>query len=429
MSLSRLTYGLLLRLMLPFAFVRLAVKGLRQRGYWRGWGQRLGFAPHHEDVLWIHAVSVGEVRAAAALVRALHETHPDRRLLVTTTTPTGADQARALLGHLASHTYLPYDSPSAVERFLTRTRPLALLVMETEIWPVLYERCARRGIPVCLLNARLSMRSFRRYQWIPRLIRQTLGHVDLIAAQTEADAGRLIHLGAGASHVHVAGNLKFDLVLPEGIAQAGARLRACFQGAGPVWIAASTHEGEEEIVLKAHLALRARYPDLGLILAPRHPERAPALARLCARHDLNPVSRSHGTNQVIERARSVLLADTLGELPLLLAAAKVAFMGGSLVPVGGHNLLEPCALGVPVVFGPHMFNFAEIARLVNERGAGRQISGPAPLADMLEYYLANPSACDHAAKAGRALIHDHRGAVARTLALLEPLITPSRALS
>ncbi|MHB1515807.1 MAG: lipid IV(A) 3-deoxy-D-manno-octulosonic acid transferase [Acidiferrobacteraceae bacterium] len=429
MSLSRLAYVSLLRLMLPVAFARLAVKGLRQRGYWQGWGQRLGFVSCHEGVLWIHAVSVGEVRAAAALVRALHETYPDRRLLVTTTTPTGADQARALLGHLAAHTYLPYDSPSAVERFLTRTKPSALLVMETEIWPVLYERCARRGIPVCLLNARLSMRSFRRYQWIPNLIRQTLGHIRLIAAQTEADAGRLIRLGAEAPCVHVAGNLKFDLVLPEGIAQTGAHLRACFEGAGPVWIAASTHDGEEEIVLRAHLTLRTRYPDLGLILAPRHPERASALARLCERHGLKPVWRSRGTNQVIERARSLLLADTLGELPLLLAAARVAFMGGSLVPAGGHNLLEPCALGVPVVFGPHMFNFAEIARLVNERGAGRQISGPAPLADMVEYYLANPSACDHAAEAGRAIIHDHRGAVARTLVLLEPLITSARASS
>lgn len=419
---SRAAYSLLLWCLLPFAFVRLAIKGLRVRGYWRGWGQRLGFIPVRlEQSLWIHAVSVGEVRAAVPLARALHTAYPRCKLLVTTTTPTGAEQARALLGDVAEHTYLPYDLPVAVERFLARAKPALLLVMETEIWPVLYERCARHRIPVCLLNARLSARSFRRYRHMPGLVRDTLGHVALITAQSDDDAARLCELGAARGQIETTGNIKFDLDLPKDLARQALPLRGAFTGATAVWIAASTHEGEEEVVLTIHAALRKRYPGLGLILAPRHPERAAALARLCQRHGFTPVRRSLGGDPVI-RGDALLLADTLGELPLLIAAAEVAFLGGSLVPVGGHNLLEPCALGVPVVFGPYMFNFTEIARRVQSYGAGCEVPDARALLETIDRYLADPKRRAAAGAAGQRLILDHRGALERSLALLAPLI-------
>ncbi|MHB1587288.1 MAG: lipid IV(A) 3-deoxy-D-manno-octulosonic acid transferase [Acidiferrobacteraceae bacterium] len=419
---SRAAYSLLLWCLLPFAFVRLAIKGVRVPGYWRGWSQRLGFIPVRlEQSLWIHAVSVGEVRAAVPLVRALHRAYPGRPLLVTTTTPTGAEQARALLGDIAEHTYLPYDLPLAVERFLARVTPAVLLVMETEIWPVLYERCARHRIPVCLLNARLSARSFRRYRRVPGLVQDTLGHVALIAAQSDDDAARLSELGASPGRVKTTGNIKFDLDLPKDLAQQARAVRAAFSGATAVWIAASTHDGEEEVVLSTHAALRKRYPGLGLILAPRHPERAAALSRLCRRHGFTPVRRSLAGDPVI-RDDALLLADTLGELPLLMAATEVAFVGGSLVPVGGHNLLEPCALGVPVVFGPHMFNFTEIARRVRRYGAGCEVPDAQGLRETIDHYLADPKRRAAAGAAGQKLILDHHGALERSLALLDPLI-------
>ncbi|MHB1951027.1 MAG: lipid IV(A) 3-deoxy-D-manno-octulosonic acid transferase [Acidiferrobacteraceae bacterium] len=422
MRLSRAAYSLLLWCLLPFAFLRLAIKGLRVRGYWRGWGERLGFIPVHlEQSLWIHAVSVGEVRAAVPLARALHAAYPHRPLLVTTTTPTGAEQARTLLGDIAEHAYLPYDLPGAVERFLARAKPALLLVMETEIWPVLYGRCARHRIPVCLVNARLSARSFRRYRRVPGLVRDTLGHVALIAAQSDDDAGLFVDLGAKRAHVKTVGNVKFDLSLPEDLPHASALIRASFVGSRQIWIAASTHEGEEEAVLSAHAILQERYPALGLILAPRHPERAPSLARLCARYGFLAVRRSLCHKPEIGVSQ-LLLADTLGELPLLISASDVAFVGGSLVPVGGHNLLEPCALGVPVVFGPHLFNFAEIARLVCEAGAGRKITAPGALADEIDRWLGDPEGRTRAGAAGRALVRDHRGAVARTLSLLAHIL-------
>lgn len=410
-----------LRLLLPVVFLRLALRGVRQRAYLRRWEERLGFAAPCRDSLWVHAVSVGEVRAAAPLITALEERYPGYTVLLTTTTPTGSAQAQALFGARVVHTYLPYDLPSAVRRFLERTRPVALLVMETEIWPTLFWECQRRAIPVCLINARLSPRSLQRYLWVRGLAREALAAITLVAAQSEADAERLRVLGAAAPQVQVTGNLKFDFALPDDTESRGTALRARLGTLRPVWIAASTHEGEEEQVLRTHVALRAEHPDLALILVPRHPNRAPSVAKVCRRHGFTPVLRTD-SESVALATTDVLLADSLGELPTLIAAADVVFMGGSLVPVGGHNLLEPSALGKPVIFGPHMFNFVEIAEQVRVCSAGRQIQAAADLVGAISAYLKDPRARHDAGCAGRRLIESNRGAVARTLTLLESVI-------
>lgn len=421
-SSRRLAYRCAVRLLVPVAFLRLAVKGVRQRDYWRRWGERLGFVVRCHNSLWVHAVSVGEVRAAAPLITALEKRYPGRPLVLTTTTPTGSAQGRGLFGARVQHAYLPYDLPSAVRRFLVRTQPAALLILETEIWPTLFWECRAREIPVCLVNGRLSPRSFARYSWVRGLSGEALGAVTLIAAQSQSDAERLRQLGAPRARIQVTGNLKFDFALPDDTQSRGASLRADLGPTRRVWVAASTHEGEEEQVLEAHRALSAHDPGLALILVPRHPSRAAQVAKLCRRRGFTPVLRSQNESAGVLAEASVLLADTLGELPALIAAADVVFMGGSLVPVGGHNLLEPCALGKPVVFGPHMFNFAEIAEQVRSASAGRQIPGGAELGGAIGWYLNHREASRAAGLAGYRLIESNRGAVARTLALLEPVL-------
>ena len=409
--------------MVPAVLTRLALRGLGNRGYWRRWGERFGFVPRlaRAGAIWLHAVSVGETRAAAPLVRALQARYPGRRLLVTTMTPTGSDQVRQLFGDGVDHCYVPYDLPTAVRRFLSRTRPAAALIMETELWPNLFHACRKRGIPVAVANVRMSERSLRRYRRFPRLTRATLEQVDLFAAQTEADAGRMRALGARAQTVQVTGSIKFDIELPPDLATRARALRHAWGEARPVWIAASTHDGEDEPVLAAFAELRRRRPELLLILVPRHPERFGAVARLCRRGTHTVSLRSVG-DAALGADTDILVGDTMGELQLLYATADVAFVGGSLVPTGGHNLLEACAVGVPSVFGPHMFNFAEIARLCAERGAGRRIAAAGELADAVAAWLDDPAARAVAGAAGRQLVEENRGALARTLALISARI-------
>jgi 3-deoxy-D-manno-octulosonic-acid transferase len=418
-------YTWLLRLLFPWLWLRLFVRGLRNRDYWRRIPERFGFVPpiNSPRLIWIHAVSVGEARAAAPLVRRLAVRYPDDRVLITTMTPTGSATVRQLFGDQVEHCYVPYDYPSAVRRFLDRTRPGLALIMETEIWPNLFHACRARGVPLMVANVRMSERSMRGYLKFARLTRATLAQASRFGAQSPADAERLLTMGAESSRVSVTGSVKFELALPASLREAAEVLRREWGADRPVWIAASTHEGEDEPVLDAHATLRrqARLVHALLVLVPRHPERFAAVARLCRKLGFNTALRS-AARDALDPAVEVLVGDTMGELQLFFAAADAAFVGGSLVATGGHNILEASAVGKPVVFGPHMFNFSEIAALTLERGAGVQIRSGAELAPAMADFLGNANRRDRAGEAGRRMVEENRGALERTLALIEELL-------
>lgn len=414
----RFLYSLLLYSLIPLAVTRLVWRSFRNRGYRQRWVERFGFVARLDGpVIWVHAVSVGEVRAALPLVRALQRDYPGHRILVTTMTPTGSATVGELFGNSVAHCYAPYDLPTAVWRFLNRTRPVLALVMETELWPNLFHQCGRRGIPLVLANVRMSEKSARGYRRFARLTRATLRHVSVVGAQSPTDAERMRELGA--SRVEVTGSVKFELAVPDDLAARAQVLRAGF-GKRPVWIAASTRDGEEPLVLEAFARMRERLPDLLLVLVPRHPERFEAVARLCAARGFRIERRSRRADGAAADT-DILLGDTMGELLLLHAAADVAFIGGSLAPLGGQNLLEACAVGTPVVFGPHMYNFRDISRLALERGAARQVADSAELAEAVAGWLSDPPGRRSAGEAGRRMVADNRGALDRTLALLPSL--------
>ena len=413
----------LVYLLLPYAIGNLVWRGLRYSAYWHRWPERFGFVPalRAQRTLWVHAVSVGEVRSAAPLVTALVERYPKHRVVVTTMTPTGSDQVRELFGERVSHCYVPYDFPIAVRRFLERVRPEAAVIAETEFWPNLFAACARRRIPLLLVNGRVSQASLRGYLRVPSIARAMLANADLLCAQTRVDAQRLRNLGAPGELIHVTGNLKFDVELPASLLDEARALRAHLGSERPVWIAASTHAGEERRVLDAYAALKRRYPDLLLVLVPRHPERFQAVARLCRRRRLAVALRTRMPG-ALPAGTDVLVGDTMGELQRLYAAADVAFIGGSLVPHGGQNLLEACAVHVPVVFGPHMFHFEQLSAMALERGAARQVLDVAELTEAVSLYFEQPDLRRAAGRAAHTLVTDNRGALERTLALVESVL-------
>jgi 3-deoxy-D-manno-octulosonic-acid transferase len=417
----RLLYRLALYAAVPLISCLYLWRGLTQRGYWRGFTGRFGAgAARPPGGVWLHAVSVGEVQACAPLIRALRAAHPQLCVTVTTFTPTGAERARALFGAVADVRYLPFDLPSAVRRFLDRVQPRLAVVLETELWPNLYSECARRGVPLVLANARLSQRSLARYLRLGSLFRDTLAHAAQVVAQAQEDAQRFRTLGSDPARTHVAGNIKFDFELPADIAARGALLRAQYAQQRPVWIAGSTHGGgEEAAVLAAHRQVRAKDPRALLVLAPRHPPRFAQVADALAAERMTYVRRTQAQSS---EECAVLLLDTLGELLDFYAAADVAFVGGSLVPIGGHNLLEPAALGVPILTGPYNANGAEIAALLQASGAARQVTDAAALATAVGALFADPQLRARMGVAGSAVVAANRGAVQKLLALLEPFL-------
>jgi len=419
----RLLYTGLLYLILPLALLRLYWRGRHDAGHRRRWRERLGFFPPlPSGCLWVHAVSLGETRAALPLIRALLERYPDLPLLVTTTTLTGSRQVREALGERVLHVYAPYDLPGAVRRFLRQTRPRLAVIMETELWPNLLRQCAVAGIPTMIANARLSERSARGYARIRRLTASMLRDVTLIAAQAEADADRFRALGA--PRVAVTGNLKYDLSLPDDLPERGWQLRRELLGEERrVWIAASTHAGEDEPILAALALLRPRWPELLLLLVPRHPERFDGVAALCRQQGCKLVRRSE--QRACAPDTAVFLGDTMGELLLFYAAADLAFVGGSLVDTGGHNVLEPALLGLPVLFGPHMFNFTEASQRLLEAEAAWQVTDAAALATAVDRLLADPELRRTIGQRGRAVVERHRGALAALLRCIETLQSPT----
>lgn len=418
----RILYSLLTYLLQIPVAAYWTIRAIGNRTYRRGMGQRFGFGyPKLQRCIWIHAVSVGEVQAAVPLIRELRRRFPSHPLLITTVTPTGAARVKALFADTVAHSYIPSELPTAVNRFFAATNPKLALIMETEIWPNLYRGCGLRDIPLILVSARISPRSLRGYSRVLPLFRETLSHGIIIAAQSKADAERFRTLGASAVRTWVIGNIKFDIELSATLASDGQRLRKQLFADRPVWIAASTHADEEQFVLDAHASLRARFPELLLVLVPRHPERFRDVARLVEQHSLAYTSRTSG--ETCDAACAVYLLDTMGELPMFYAASDIAFVGGSLVPIGGHNLLEPAALGVPVISGTHVFNAQEIAEMFIDNGACRLVTSTEELAAAVADFLANPEAARHAGNQGRNIVLQNRGSLGQLLKLLEPLIS------
>jgi 3-deoxy-D-manno-octulosonic-acid transferase len=417
----RFFYNLLTYLLyLPYVGYWL-VRGISNRAYLQRLGERLGIGyPRLERCIWIHAVSVGEVVAAVPLIHALEKRYPDRPMLVTTVTPTGAARVAAVFGEEVYHTYIPFETPPMINHFFAATNPEVALILETEIWPNLYRGCGVRGIPLVLVSARISPKSVRSYRRLLPLFRETLSHGIVIAAQSDADAKRFLSLGAAPERTRVTGNIKFDVELAPDLPLRGQELRSDLFGDRPVWVAASTHEGEEELVFDAHRILLEKRPDLLLVLVPRHPQRFQAVRELAARQAMSVVARTEGVP--CSAATTVFLGDTMGELLLFYAASDVAFVGGSLVPIGGHNLLEPAALGLPLLSGPHVFNAQEIADMFVARHACRIVNDSIELADEVARLLSDAVTAARMGDAGRDILERNRGALARLLAMIEPLV-------
>ncbi|MFT4197522.1 MAG: lipid IV(A) 3-deoxy-D-manno-octulosonic acid transferase [Pseudoxanthomonas sp.] len=412
-------YSAVLYVLTPITVYHLIWRGFRFPGYFQRWNERYGSygdSPARPVQVWLHAVSVGEVNAAAPVVDALRRRHPGLRLLVTTFTPTGSERAQALWGETVEHAYVPYDLPGAVGRFLRHFRPGLALVMETELWPNLLLGCRGRGIPLYILNARLSARSLRGYRVLAPLIARVAASVRGIGAQSPSDGKRFVRLGARAQAVVDTGNLKFDQAAPAGLEALVGQFRAQ-AGERPVWIAASTHPDEEAAVVAIHRRLRARFSGLLLLWAPRHPERFPRVLEQARAQGWPAACRSRERWPGADR--EVFVIDTLGELTAFYACAQAAFVGGSLQDVGGHNLLEPAAVGTPMVTGPHLHNTVEIARRLQEAGAleiGRDADG---VGRLLEALLADPPRRERMARAGRALVEAGRGALANSLRMID----------
>ncbi len=420
---NRYLYTLLLHLALPLIVLRLALRARKAPAYARRVRERFSFGlpAMRPGGIWVHAVSVGESIAAAPMIRALQAHYPDLPITVTCMTPTGSERIQALFGDSVQHCYLPYDLPWAASRFLQRVQPRLAVVMETELWPNHIHQCAKRGIPIALANARLSQRSARGYARLRKLTAPMLAELSLIAVQTQAEAERFLDLGARPNCVEVTGSIKFDLKIDAELPRRASELRHQWQAERrPLWIAASTHAGEDEIILAAHRQLLLARPDALLILVPRHPERFNAVHELCLNQGLTTRRRSSG--EAVQAGDQVLLGDTMGELLFLYALADVAFVGGSLVANGGHNLLEPAALDKPVLSGPHLFNFLEIAAQLREAGALGEVQDATDLADEVEALWREPDRAERMREAGLQVLRANQGALDRLLEGLHRLM-------
>ena len=438
---TRFLYTLSILALLPWAVLHLLWRARRQPEYLRHWGERFGFYaavppvprgfPSVTPTFWIHAVSVGETRAAQPLVAALRAGYPGHRILFTHMTPTGRATSEALFGDMVTRVYLPYDTPWAVRRFLRHFRPVLGIIMETELWPNLIAICRAQAVPLLLVNARLSEKSARRYTRFPRLTRAALGQLTAISAIGEDDARRLRKLGA--AEVNIFGNMKFDIAPPEDQLSLGQTFRTLLNGRR-VFLCASTREGEEALILDAwqkvgdsgtaQAGSAALMGTALLSIVPRHPQRFGAVAQLVETYGFKLQRRSD--ELPVGAETQVWLGDSMGEMFAYYAAADVTFVGGSLLDFGSQNLIEPCAVGVPVLIGPSIFNFAEAARAAIQAGAARQVADASALVEQAHALLTDAMMRKAMGVAGRAFATRHQGATERTLMLLERFIPAAR---
>lgn len=419
---NRFLYSTILYLLSPLLIVYLAFRAIKSPDYRGRWGERFGLTRLKSTDVLVHSVSMGETLAAIPLIRLIMQSHPELSITVTTTSPTGSAEVRKAFGDSVQHCYLPFDLPWCVRRFLRQVSPKSCIIMETELWPNLVAIAAKRGVHLMLANARLSAKSAAQYAKYPTLNRPMLQRLDVIAVQTQVEAQRFIELGVSPDRVTVCGSLKFDLsITPERLANAKQLRQAWGRETSPIWVAGSVHPGEFDAMLTAHRQLLAQWPDALLIIAPRHPEQFSAVAEVVASQGFESVRRSG--NFPVTATTQVLVGDTMGELLTFYGAADQAFVGGTLITNGGHNPLEPVAMGVPVMVGPNHWDFAQITQMLADAGGLRVVASADELAANLIEYFAKPELRLQAVNAGLAVVKANRGALQRQFLLAQSLIT------
>jgi 3-deoxy-D-manno-octulosonic-acid transferase len=411
-------YSCLLYLLIPFILVRLIWRSISAPAYRYRWGERFALYKKSfpQNVIWFHAVSVGEVEALFPLAKKIQREYPNATLLITTTTPTGSARVKAIMQDSVEHVYLPYDIPCAINRFMRCFKPRMAVIMETEIWPNLFAYCGKNEIPLYIINARLSEKSARGYRKIPGLISPALACVKSIAAQTQDDACRFAAIGAKTETVGTLGNIKFDVDVSNEVIQQGVQLKAELFAGRFVWLIASTHKDEEAIFLEIYKEIKSKIPELLLVVVPRHPERFVEVKKLCEQNQLAVVMRTSG--EICRSYDDVYLADTMGELKMLYAASDVAFVGGSMVPVGGHNILEAAAVGTPVLFGPCMANFKEIAEGVLRQDAAIQCQDEGEIINSMIALYVDAEYRQSLVEKGKVFVRQNQGAITRIFDML-----------
>lgn len=407
----RLAYSALLYLLSPFFVLRLLIRGRKAPAYLNRWGERFGWygKGQPQGVIWFHTVSVGEAEAAFPLIDMIVSRFPETPVLVTTTTPTGSARVKAFLGHRVHHVYLPYDMPGAMRRFYRCFKPTIAIILETEIWPNMLHQAKLRHVPSIIVNARLSEKSAKGYAYLGRFMRQTLANITHVCAQTDESLKRFVRLGLDKDKISVPGNIKFDIDMPAHLLEQAEVIRRDWFQQRPSWIAASTHEGEDEKILDAFSTIKKQHADTLLVLVPRHPERFNAVAKLCEKKGYTVTRRSEQKSSRV--TTDVFLLDTLGELKLYYATVDVAFIGGSFVPTGGHNMLEAAAQSVPVLFGPFVHNFTEISNRLLVKQAARQVADADELATWVIELLEHAEKRDQMGMAGHSFVEQNKGAV------------------
>lgn len=420
-------YVVILYLIQPLILCRLWIKGQKVRGYRERWGERYGFCKGKlkPNGILLHAVSVGEALSSVNLVKKLRLLYPTLPITLTTTTPTASARIQSIFGEEIYHVYLPYDLPCAMSRFLNNVKPKLVIVMETELWPTMIKQLHVRSIPLILANARLSSRSVSGYKKVNKFVYKLLDCLTLVAAQSEEDGARFIELGLKPSKLVIMGNIKFDISVAPEIASRSSTLRKQWVQDRHLWIAASTHEGEEELILEAYQQLLFSFPKLLLIIAPRHPERFSAVEGLVRKKGLNYILRSQKGTPSNET--QVVIGDTMGELMLLYGIADLAFVGGSLIENGGHNPLEPAAQSLPILMGPYVSNFKEICRKLNEANALITVTDAVSLRNQVAFLLGNEKKRKDYGRNAEKVLRQNQGALQHLLDLIESYLIETKA--
>ena len=418
---SRL-YSLATAVLTPVVLIRLLMRGIKTTAHLQRWHERFGWFknPKLKTTIWVHAVSVGEVNAAIPLIKALMEQYVDHDFVLTTITPTGSDRVQQIFGDQVFHVYLPYDLPGAVKRFLRKTKPDLAVIMETEIWPNLFRFCKKRNIPIVVANARLSEVSMKGYHWVESLAAKAFNNTRYVAAQTMTDAKRMIQLGCEPERIFVIGSLKFDIIIEEDILQKGRDIRKHYPENRLIWIAASTHLEDEIEILDAYAVLKQRHPDLMLVIVPRHPERFQSTTQACRSKGFQTQLRSEDGLSNIDT--DVFVVDTMGELLEFYASSDIAFVGGSLADIGGHNVLEAAVFSLPVLVGPNTHNFEEITLLLNDCGGSFLVHDANDIIRSMDSLIADEVVRLRMGQSAYNLVKEHKGTVQMTMMMIDTIM-------
>ncbi len=419
-------YSLATAILTPVVLIRLLMRGVKTRAYLQRWHERFGWFknPHFKrKSIWVHAVSVGEVNAAIPLIKALMKQYRDHEFVLTTITPTGSDRVQQIFGNQVFHVYLPYDLPGAVKRFLRKTKPDLAVIMETEIWPNLFRFCKKRDIPIVVANARLSEVSMKGYRWVESLAAKAFNNTTYVAAQTMTDAKRMIQLGCDGDRIFVVGSLKFDIIIEDEIVKKGEDIRAHYPKDRLIWIAASTHLDDEIEILDAYAVLKQRHPQLMLVVVPRHPERFQSTTQACRNKGFQTQLRSEDGLSGLDT--DVFVVDTMGELLEFYASSDIAFVGGSIADIGGHNVLEAAVFSLPVLVGPNTHNFEEITQLLNDCGGSFLVHDANDIIRSMETLVNSQQIRKQMGQSASELVEKHRGAVQITMQMIEAIMNKS----